>query len=62
MEYSFGFDNVSMEIIKLSNAYIADPLYCLVCKSFISEFIPDSLKLARICPIFKSGNNAKFTN
>ena len=28
----------------------------------MSGRVPDSLKIAKVCPIFKSGNNADFTN
>ena len=37
-----------MEIIKLSIVYIAEPLSCLVNKSFTSGFVPDSLNIARV--------------
>ena len=58
---SAGFDNVSIEIIKLSIKYIVEPLSHLVKNSFewsSTRF----LKIARVCPIFKSGNNADFIN
>ena len=54
-KWSAGFDNVSIEIIKLSIKYIAEPLSHLVNNSFMSGLVPDSLKIAKVCPIFKSG-------
>ena len=51
---SDGFDNVSIEIIKLSIKYITEPLSHLVNNSFIRGLVPDSLKIAKVCPIFKS--------
>ena len=59
---SSGFDNVSIEIIKLSSKYIAEPLSHLVNNSFMSGRVTASLKIAKVCPIFQSGNNADFTN
>ena len=51
---SAGFDNVSIEIIKLSIKYIAEPLSHLVNNSFMSGLIPDFLKIARVCPYLKA--------
>ena len=57
-----GFDNVSIAIIKLCIKYIAEPLSHQVNNSFTNGRVPDSLKIAKVCTIFKSGNNADFTN
>ena len=59
---SADFDNVSIEIIKMSIKYIAEPLSHLVNNSFMSGRVPDFLQIAKVCNIFKSGNNADFTN
>ena len=59
---SAGFDNISVEIMKLSMPYIAEPRSCLINKSLTQGIVPDSLKVARICPVFKSGDKAEFTN
>ena len=59
---SAGFDNVSIEIIKLSIKYIVEPLSHLVNNSLTNGQVPDSWKIATVCPIFKSGNNADITN
>ena len=48
-----------MEINKLYIAYIAEPFSCLVNKLFTSSGFS---KVARVFPIFKSGNNAEFIN
>ena len=59
---SADFDNVSFEIIKLSIKNIAESLSHLVNNSFMSGRVPDSLKIAKVCPKFKSGSNADFAN
>ena len=62
IKLSTGFDNVSIEMIKLSIEYIAEPLSHLVNNSFMSGLVPDSLTISRVCPIFKISNNAEFND
>ena len=50
---STGFDNVSIEIIKLSIIYIVEPLSHLINNSFMSGLVPDFVKIDRVCPIKK---------
>jgi len=37
-------------------------LSALINKSFECGIVPDQLKIARVCPIFKSGDQTDFTN
>ena len=48
--------------MKLSMPYIAEPRSCLINKSLTQGIVPDSLKIARVCPVFKSDDEAEFTN
>ena len=48
--------------MKLSMPYIAKPLSCLINKSLTQGIVPDTLKIARVCPVFKSGDKTEFTN
>ena len=56
------YDNVSVNLIKTIINYIAEPLSALIIKSFERGIVPDQLKIARVCPIFKSGDQTDFTN
>jgi hypothetical protein len=42
--------------------YIAEPLSHLINKSFLTGSFPDCLKIAKVCPIFKSGDKHLFSN
>ena len=51
-----------MDIIKLAIPVIAEPLSCIINNSFTNGVVPDSLKIARVCPKFKCGNKTEFNN
>ena len=59
---SSGIDNISIEVIKLALPFIAEPLSSLVNNSFVHGVVPDALKTARVCPVYKSGDKSEFTN
>ena len=59
---SAGYDNISVNLIKKIIHHIADPLSTLINKSFEYGIAPDQLKIARVCPIFKTGDQSDFTN
>jgi hypothetical protein len=59
---SAGYDDISTEIIKLAIPYVANPISCLANMSFSSGTVPDHLKIARVCPVYKSGEKSEFTN
>ena len=59
---SAGYDNVSVNLIKKIIHHIAEPLSALINKSFECGIVPDQLKIARVCPIIKSGDQTDFTN
>ena len=51
-----GVDNISAKILKEICTDIADPLAHIYNLSFASGVVPDSLKLAKVIPIFKKGD------
>ena len=52
---SQGFDNLSTRIIKQTMGEVATPLSHIFNQSFLTGLVPEKLKIARIVPIFKSG-------
>ena len=54
---SEGFDNISMKISKTINVHeVAMPLAHMFNHSFLTGTVPDNMKIAKIVPIFKTGN------
>src|SRR5271154_5796520 len=51
---SFGVDSIPMHLIHICLPYIALPLSKLINCSFLNGIFPDALKIAKICPIYKS--------
>jgi len=52
---SLGIDNIGPKILKEVCSYIANPLTYIFNLSFSAGVVPDSLKLAKIIPIYKKG-------
>ena len=52
-----GFDEIPMLIIKKTITYIVIPLKHIYNSSFKSGIFPDKLKISKIIPIFKHGEN-----
>ena len=59
---SQGFDNISTKLTKLTITEIALPLTHIFNLSFLHGEVPEQLKIAKIIPIFKSGNNTLLNN
>lgn len=57
-----GYDNIPIKIVKNSIDLISEPLCELLNSSIISGIVPDQMKIARIVPIFKTGDNFLFSN
>ena len=51
---SCGIDKLSSKILKLIAHSIANPLATLLNRSLVEGLVPDSLKVAKIIPLFKS--------
>src|ERR1051325_8142231 len=59
---SFGVDLLPVNIVKKCIVPIAEPLAALINSSFEAGIVPDSLKIAKVCPIFKSGSSSDVGN
>ena len=55
-------DNLSTYIIQETIDEIAIPITHIINQSLASGLVPDKLKISKIIPIFKSGNNKHFNN
>jgi len=59
---SLGVDEIPSFVIKLAANYIAAPLACLISNSLVTGCFSEVLKLAKVIPIFKSGEKKFFFN
>jgi len=57
-----GYDCISMNVVKGSFNLICAPVTYIVNLSLNSGVVPQEMKLARVIPLFKSGDNSLFTN
>ena len=57
-----GLDKIPLTVMKMAIPYIADSISIIVNLSFESGTVPNQLKLARVCPIFKNGSGKEFNN
>ena len=59
---SMGHDDISNKVMKPIKHAISEPLALIINQSFLSGIFPDKLKLAKVFPIFKKGDDFVFTN
>ena len=59
---SEGYDGISVKVLKQTISPVAHVIAQLINLSFTSGIFPDALKIAKICPIFKSGNRYDIGN
>ena len=59
---SCGVDGLPVNLMKECIVHIAEPLSALINVSFCTGVVPDSLKIAKICPIYKGGGEHDFSN
>ena len=59
---SAGWDDFPAFVAKQSIESYIEPLTCLINRSFTEGIFPTELKLARVVPIYKSGDSAIFSN
>ena len=57
-----GYDNVSVDLVKQCAQLISSLLTHIINMSIVSGIVPDELKIARVIPLFKSGDRSLFTN
>jgi len=53
---TYGFDEISIKILKISATYIRSPLTYICYKSSLSGIFPDHMKFSVIKPIYEKGN------
>jgi hypothetical protein len=61
-KHSASFDDLSVYSLKRIINHIAVPLTQIFNKSFQSGIVPDFCKIARVVPIYKSGDSSDYTN
>ena len=57
-----GHDKIPISIIKQSIHIIAEPLALIINLSITQGIVPDQMKIARVIPLFKTGDRTLFTN
>lgn len=61
-KYSTGFDEIPMPVIKQARHFLVKPLVHLINSSFITGIFPNKLKISKIRPLFKKGNETVISN
>ena len=61
-KWSAGVDNIPVNIMKTSILHIAEPISRLINSSFSNGIFPNCLKIAKVCPIYKSSAKNSFAN
>ena len=59
---AYGRDNLPMSVIKRFIDIISVPLTSIVNMSLSHGIVPDKMKIARVIPVYKSGDRAIFSN
>ena len=59
---SVGFDSISTKLIQHTIEDIIIPFRHIINQSFVTGVVPKNLKVAKIIPIYKSGNKYSFNN
>ncbi len=59
---SSGHDSISSQLLKIIKANVTKPIATIINKSICSGSVPDSLKLAKVVPIYKSKDSELCTN
>ena len=54
-KYSFGYDSIPVNMMKALIQISADPLVHIINCSLSNGIFSDQLKIAKVCPVFKSG-------
>jgi hypothetical protein len=59
---SFGYDEISSRVLKLSMPFIIAPLVHLCNRSLLTGIFPSRLKYSQVYPIFKKGEKTDISN
>ena len=57
-----GYDQITVNVVKETVDVIIQPLTYIIDLSLSSGVVPDQMKIARVIPLFKSGDLSLFTN
>jgi hypothetical protein len=57
-----GLDEIPATVIKFACTYISKPITCLINSSFRHGVFPDVLKMAKVIPVFKTGDRSLLSN
>ena len=57
-----GLDQIPCKILKFCQSYISTPLSDIINSSFSSGIFPDKLKISKVIPLFKKGDNLDPSN
>ena len=57
-----GYDGIHMDVVKSTIDLISEPLVKVINLSITAGIVPSELKIARVIPLFKSGDQAFFVN
>ena len=55
-KFTIGFDSLSTKLIQQTIGEIIIPLRHIINQSFVTGVVPENLKVAKVIPIYKSGN------
>ena len=61
-ESSAGWDSISSKIVKTTYMHFLTPLTHVLNLSLVSGVVPSELKIAKVIPLFKSGDASVFSN
>ena len=59
---SAGFDNISSKLLKNCATLLIAPITALINQSLVKGIFPDLLKIAKVIPIYKKGDEHVFDN
>jgi len=61
-KHSYGYDEISSRILKISAPCILPPLTCIFNKVLSTGIFPDRLKFSELRPLLKKGDITEFSN
>jgi len=59
---SYGYDEISSRILKISATYFLSPLTYIFNKFLSTGIFPERLKFSEVRPLFKKGDITEFSN
>jgi len=59
---SYGYEEISSRILKISTPYVLSPLTYIFNKSLSTDILPDRLKFLDVKPLFNKGDETEVFN